>query len=279
MQRDVAAGDVAAGDPVAGNGATRRMAVPEERPGRAGGLARLAIAALWVLFGGVALAQPAPQPSSGPTSPAAWLREGFPGGPVGVVGFVAYHTLNVDALNEDIGALNPQVPLLPSSGYAPGFGVLVGIAPRLYFTTAGSELNIERRTDQAFSRLRINDTQVGLYYLARQGPRWRLLVGGLVGLASVEFEWAVREKPECASPADPCFRGSRWSRLMLSLQPEVGLQLALSDSAGLFISAGYLLASDFWNPEWAHGMGNTVRGRPDAFSGPLLKLTLVVGAM
>ena len=272
---------------VQGSASAGSMAAPETKPGGAGGLAALVIAVVLALLGGVACAQPTPQPSSGPTGQASWLRQGFPTGPVGVVGLAAYQMLDVGALNAEIDRWNqsngadPDLPRLPSAGYAPGFGVFIGLTPRLAFATAGSELNVERREKDAFSRLRINDTQVGLYYVARQGARWRLLVGGLVGLASVEFEGAVRSSGcQPQGLADyTCLRGSRWSRLMLSLQPEIAVQLALTDSAGLLISAGYLVASDFWNPEWAHGMGSTVRGRPEAFSGPLLKFSLMVGTL
>ena len=239
-----------------------------------------------MLLGPAARAEPAPQAEPGQAGAGGPAGGGLPTGPVGLLGFAAYHTLGVEALNSDIQRWNQsnpsqQLPLLPSSGYAPGFGVLVGIAPRLTFATAGSELHVERRTSDAFSRLRVNDTQVGLYYLARAGPRWRLLVGGLVGLATVEFEWSFRQPANCPPDGlvNSCLSGNRWSRLMLSLQPEVGLQLALTDSAGLFLAAGYLAATDFWNPEWAHGMGITLRGRPDAFSGLLLKVSLVVGTM
>lgn len=280
-------GDVGAEGVAAGRVALANVTAPQDASKRAAGLACLAVAAALVLLGPAALAEPAPQAGPGQAGAGGSPVGGLPTGPVGLLGFAAYHTLGVDAVNADIQSWNaanpklPQLPLLPSTGYAPGFGVLVGIAPRLTFATAGSELNVERRTADAFSRLRINDTQVGLYYLARSGPRWRLLVGGLVGLASVEFEWSVRQPANCTPDGlvNSCLSGNRWSRLMLSLQPEVGVQVALTDSAGLFIAAGYLVATDFWNPEWAHGMGVTLRGRPDAFSGLLLKVSLIVGTM
>ena len=220
-----------------------------------------------------AAAQGVPEPQ--------WLA-GVARGPVGVLGFATYQLLNVEEINAAIEAGNKangtHYPTLPSAGFAPGFGVVVGLHPRWAFTTAGHQLTLERREADAFSRLRIQDTKVGLYYLARSGPGWRLLAGGLVGLAAVEFEYGARQ-PTCRGLGTGCLLGDRWSRLMLSLQPELVLQLPLGESAGLLVSAGYLLTTDFWNPEWADPMGQTHRGQPAAFSGPLLRMSLVVGSL
>ncbi|HEY8486502.1 MAG TPA: hypothetical protein VIL11_03830 [Limnochordales bacterium] len=209
---------------------------------------------------------------------------GFLRGPVGFAGFAAYHLVRVERFNDAIRAYNtsqsgPDLPLLPSSGFAAGFGVFVPLNARLAFASAGSELNVERRQSDSFVRLRVNDTQVGLYYLVREQPRLRVLLGGLVGLAAVELEWGVRTASSCSSIVDKCLQGARWSRLTLSLQPEVGLQVALTPTAGLLFSLGYLVTTDFWNPRWAHGIGDTLPDRSEVVAGAVWKATLIVGGL
>ena len=211
---------------------------------------------------------------------------GFLRGPVGFAGFAAYHLVRVERFNDAIRTYNtsqpgPDLPLLPSSGFAAGFGVFVPLNARLAFASAGSELNVERRQSDSFVRLRVNDTQVGLYYLVREQPRLRVLLGGLVGLAAVELEWGVRQTSNCqpSTLVDNCLQGARWSRLTLSLQPEVGLQVALTPTAGLLFSLGYLVTTDFWNPRWAHGIGDTLPDRSEVVAGAVWKATLIVGGL
>lgn len=210
-------------------------------------------------------------------------REEMAEGMAAVLGFVGYQWLRLDKLNEQLQAQGFQ---LGSGGYVPGFGVMGAIGGRWGFSTAGSELSVQGASpdgQEKFSRLTINTTEIGVNYRLWARPALRLLAGGSVGLATVTLEWAdwssLQPEPEdVKSILDQ--KGGRLTRQLLTLQPQIDLQWALATTAGLQLSLGYMVGTDFWNPRWAHPARRVfVEGIPRLFTGPVVRLSILVGSL
>lgn len=209
-----------------------------------------------------------------------------------VAGAVGHQWLDLRDLNVLLAAAG--LPALPSApergGYEPGFGVVGSLGARWAFSTLGSELVLETKESQGnglkLSRLRFNNTGVGLHYLVWEQPPLRALVGGMAGLAGVELEWVDwsggspnRLADLLGQSGQPGPPGGRLTRQVLTVQPALSVQWAFSDSAGLQLEVGYTLGTDFWDARWAHAAGKAFEGPPQWFTGPFVRLAVLVGTL
>lgn len=195
---------------------------------------------------------------------------------VGLPAAVAFGLSGYLALQRlDLGALNAQladVPQLPAHGWAAGYGVMVVPPAGWGFASSSGSFRWEARDGRGVSRLRVAHVQLGPVRRILQSNGTALTVGILGGLATAELEVAGRA-PE--GPDD--FTMNRFTRRLLTLEPQVGLSWKLSRGAFLHLSAGYLVGTDFWNSRWAHPYGTTLPGVPALLHGPGVRMALVVG--
>ena len=209
------------------------------------------------------------------TAPAALAAGGSRSGGLpegtafGLSGYVAVQRLDLGEFN----ALLTKVPPLPDVGWAAGFGVVVLPPTGWGFASSSATFRWESRDDRGMSRLRVAHSQVGLVRRWLEKDKLALTVGVLGGLATAEVELA-EGGPE--TPDD--FTMNRFTRRLVTLQPQLGLVWKVSRSASLHLSAGYLVATDFWNSRWAHSYGTTLPGVPALLHGPAASLALVVGS-
>lgn len=241
--------------------ARRRDATPKARSGaRGAGRARAAAGAA-ALAAVLALGFGAPSAASDGADGAGGLV-------VGLAGHVVVQELDVAALNEWLAG----APSLPSRAWAAGYGAL-SVPPRGWGVTwSGASLKWEGRGPGGLSRLRLAHTQVGVVRRLAQAPPFSLTLAILGGLVSAELE-VVGGAPE--SPVH--FTMNRFTRYLVSLEPQVGVLWELSPRAALHVAAGYLVAADFWSGRWAHPWGASLPGVPPVFRGPALRLALAVG--
>lgn len=226
--------------------------------------------------------------ASSRTSGQAWEDE-----LAAVTGAVGYQWLDLRQLNELLARASlPALPSLPDrGGYEPGFGVVGRLGDRWAFSTLGGELVLEGKESEPggglrFARLRFNNTGVGLHYVLWASRPLRAMVGATAGLAGVELEWADWSAGQPGSlgellgtPGPSGVRGGRLSRQVLTLQPALSVHWAFSGSAGLQLEVGYTLGTDFWGPRWAHAAGAEFEGIPAVFTGPFVRLGVLVGTL
>lgn len=207
------------------------------------------------------------------TAAAALARSGLDGGSEagGVYGEAVYRRVNVSEINAQ---LDPGLPGLPETAWALGWGAFGG-SLQFQFRAGSARATFESSGPSGeLSRLTFEDTRVGLLWRVLGGGRVRLLGGGAMGLSQVRLE-VYRTRPTSLDEAT----GVHWSRYMLLLEPQLTLQFMAGDSAALELSAGYPLATDFWNAQWGNVTGGTVPGSPAAFTGPNVRLSLLLGTL
>ena len=201
--------------------------------------------------------------------PAASPARGGEAAGMGFAGFMAMQRLDLAPLNARLGALPP----LPAQAWAAGYGVLAVGPSGWGFAVAGETYRWESRGPSGMSRLVLAHTQVGVVRRWGGGGRAPALLAGLMGgLATAELELA-----EGAPARFDEFTMNRFTRHLVSLQPEVGLLWRVSPSARLHVAVGYLAAGDFWNRGWRHPYGSSLEGVPAWLSGPSVRVALLVG--
>lgn len=220
--------------------------------------------ALLALLTGFALALPA-------FASAGAGATGLPqeGGSFGLSGYLAVQRLDLEALNAQLG----QVPPLPAMGWAAGYGVLVVPPSGWGFASSSVSFRWEGRGEGGVSRLQVAHVQLGLVRRLLQGRSAALTAALMAGLATAELELVDGQPP--SRPDD--FKMNRFTRRLLTLEPQLGLLWQVSRAAFLHVSVGYLVGTDFWHSGWAHPYGTTLPGVPALLHGPGARLALVVG--
>jgi len=214
----------------------------------------------WTLWAAAWVASLLVAPAVAATSPGE--------GAMGFSGYVAVQRLELDALNAQL----TDVPALPRDGWGSGYGVTLLGPSGWGFTFVSGTYRWEARDATGLSRLEMSHTQAGVVREVLPGPHLRLTVALLGGLVSAELD-LVGDAPTRYDE----FTMNRFTRRLVSLQPEVGLLWRLGPTTSLQATASYLLAGDFWHSRWAHPWGSTLEGLPGWFRGPSLRLALGVG--
>ena len=187
---------------------------------------------------------------------------------MGFSGYVSVQRLELGPLNARL----VDVPRLPPDGWATGYGVTLLGPSGWGFAFASGTYRWEARDATGLSRLEMTHAQAGLVRELLAGPDLRVTVALLGGLVSAQLDLvggAPRRYDE--------FKMNRFTRRLVSLQPEVGLLWRLGTATSLQAAAGYLVAGDFWHSRWAHPYGSTLEGLPGWLRGPSLRLALGVG--
>ncbi|WP_324717340.1 hypothetical protein U7230_03415 [Carboxydochorda subterranea] len=238
----------------------------------------VALAAGLSLVAGAALVARAQSDETWETPPGEEMPSGMSdvlpaeGGVAGVYGEAGYQRFNLDEINSALAGKG--LPQFQQDGLTLAWGFVAG-ADSLQIRGGGAHSRFESREEgKGFSRLTIDDGYLGVHWTLAGNQTVRLTGGGNVGLAQVALETYAASAPVQLGSTG----GSRYTRFMLTLEPQAAVQVYFTPRVGLELRAGYRLATDFWNAKWARADGQTVDQTPAVLNGPTLRLGLLLGS-